>query len=73
MHAMKKYGGKSGYTAPLTLNLGTGWKRVASFTTQPLYPGERSLGAHSKVGMVVPRTGLYTWQKRKISSLPGIE
>ena len=30
------------YVAPLILNLGPGWRRVATITPQPLYPRERT-------------------------------
>ena len=36
VHAMKAYSG-SGGTAPLIINLDTGWTRVANFTPSPVY------------------------------------
>jgi len=41
VHAMKSRG--SGGTVPLILNLGTVWRWVVSFTSQPLLPQENSL------------------------------
>jgi hypothetical protein len=40
-HAMKTYWG-SGYIAPRSLDLGTRWRWVVSFTPRPLYPQGKS-------------------------------
>ena len=40
-HALKVHR-SSGGTAPLILNLGTGWERVVRFTSPPLYLQERT-------------------------------
>jgi hypothetical protein len=37
---------KSGGAAPCIINLGTGWRRVVSFTPRLLYPQERAPDTH---------------------------
>jgi hypothetical protein len=46
---------------------------MVSFTSRPLYPGERALSTHWIGGRVGPRAGLDALEKRKILPLPGIE
>jgi hypothetical protein len=57
-----------GCIAPHILDLGTIWRWVMSFTSQPLYPDTHWTG-----GWVGPRTGLDDVEKRKFLILPGLE
>jgi hypothetical protein len=54
---MKTYGG-SVCMDPRILDLCNSWRRVVSFTTRPLYPGERAPDTHWIGGWMGPRTGL---------------
>jgi hypothetical protein len=69
---MKTYGGewRYSYTIP---DLGTGWKRVFSFTPLPLYPRGKKTGTYWIERWVGPRAGLEAMVKLKILPLPGIE
>jgi hypothetical protein len=46
---------------------------VVSFTSLPLYPGERAPGTHWIGGWVGHRNGLYDMEKRKFLTLPGLD
>jgi hypothetical protein len=46
---------------------------VVSFTTRPLYPGERAPGIHWIGVWVDPRAGLDDVEKRKFLTLPGLK
>jgi hypothetical protein len=58
----------SGGIVPHLLDLGTRWKWVVSFTSQPLYPQRKSPGTHWIGGWVGPRAVLDMVVKRKIPS-----
>jgi hypothetical protein len=53
----------SGSVGPLSLDLGTSWRLVASFTPRPFYPEEITLGSHWIGGWVGPRTCLDDLEK----------
>jgi hypothetical protein len=55
------------------LVLGTTWKWVVSFTTQPLYPEGNSPLYTLDRGLVDPRVGLDNVEKRKVLTLPWFE
>jgi hypothetical protein len=55
----------SGCIDPRILDLGTSWSWVISFTSRPLYPGERVPGNHRTGGWVGSWTGLDDEEKRK--------
>jgi hypothetical protein len=61
---MKIYGGSEGI-APHILDLGTRWKWVVSFTSQPLYSRGKSCGIHWTGGLVGPRASLDAVEQRK--------
>jgi hypothetical protein len=71
-YVIKHYARKA-YRGMDFLDLGTGWKRLVSFTSRPLYPWgnspqypfDRRLGGH--------RAGLDNVEKRKFLTLPQLE
>jgi len=65
VHTMKTYGGSRGIV-PLILNVGTKWRWVFSFTSQLLYPHERSQFSLNR-GWVFTIVRLELLAKRKIS------
>jgi hypothetical protein len=48
---------------PRFLDLGTRWRSVFSFTSRPLYPGERAAGTHWIGDLVDLRAGLDYMEK----------
>jgi hypothetical protein len=68
---MKTYGEKYNITI---LNLGTGWRKLVSFTLQPLYLRRNSTRHPMYRSQVGPTAGLDVLQKKIILVLlPGIE
>jgi hypothetical protein len=63
----------SGCTDPHSLDLGTSWRWVISFTPLLLYPRGKSPGTHWIGGCVDPRVGLDAVEKRRFLILPGPE
>jgi hypothetical protein len=62
---MKAYWG-SGGISPRILDLGTRWRWVVSFTSQPLYPQGKSPGTHLLEDLVGSRAVLDAVVKKKI-------
>ena len=65
-HAMQAYRGSKGI-APLTLNLGTGWRRVVNVRPQPLYPRERAPLSTEQVAVWAPEKVWTSWRREKVS------
>jgi hypothetical protein len=66
-HAMKTYWG-SRSIPPRIHSLGARWRRVVSFTSEPLYPSGKTPDTHWIRGWVGPRAGLDAVVKKKIPS-----
>jgi hypothetical protein len=61
------------YVDPHFLHFGTSWGWLVSFTTRPLYLGERTPVTHYIGGWVDPRACLGYMEKRTFLALPGLE
>jgi hypothetical protein len=55
------------------LDLGTRWRWVVRFTLRPFNPKESAPGTYWIGGWVDPRAGLDDVEKKKFSTLPGLE
>jgi hypothetical protein len=59
---------------PHSLDLGTGWRRVMSFTPRPgLFPEKEAVCISCRGGGVLPTAGLDDVKNRTFLALPGIE